>query len=197
MAMHLLCVYAMESLPQHIRIVVVVITQHIIRATICPTQDRLGHEPIGLEPQFTWRQGATDTRSGPRTCVAYQSLAPARDLCGIPSHELNYISFSCVLSGPWLFRGGWAICPMRVRDQVVLDATQVHHVGKVYKLCRDKIYPDSCACSLRHAMVESQLLGFFLRVWCVCVFSWKRFPNSGTEMSGKVVWKCQRVAVCF
>ena len=25
---------------------------------------------------------------------------------------------------------------MRVRDQVVLDVTQVHHVGKVYKLCR-------------------------------------------------------------
>jgi len=58
-----------------------------------------------LEPQFTWSRGATDTRSGPRTCVAYQSLAPARDLCGVPCRELNYISFSCVLSGPWLFCG--------------------------------------------------------------------------------------------
>ena len=156
MAMYLLCTYATESLPQHIRIIVVVITQHLFRATTCPTQDGLGHEPIGLESQFTWRQGAMDTRSGPGTCVAYRSLAPARDLCGVPCRKSNYILQLCAIGPlvvPWWL---WAIYPMRVRDQVVSDATQVHHMEKVYKLCRDEIYPDSHACGLMHAMVESQ-----------------------------------------
>ena len=26
---------------------------------------------------------------------------------------------------------------------------------------------------------------------------WNRIPNSDAEMSGKTVWKCQSVAVCF
>ena len=134
MAMYLLCIYATESLPQRIRIVVVVITQHFIRATTCPTQDGLCHEPIGLEPQFTWRQGATDTRSRPETYVAYRSLAPARELCGVPYRDFNQIKYpqlAVCYMGPWMFCGGCWLYVLCVRDQVVLDATQVHRVGKV------------------------------------------------------------------
>ena len=99
-----------------------------------------------------------DTRSGPETCVAYRSLAPARDLCGVPCRDFNRIKspqLAVCYMGPWMFCGGCWLYVICVRDQVVLDATQVHHVGKVYKLYRDKIYLDSRACGLRHAMLES------------------------------------------
>ena len=33
-----------------------------------------------------------DTKSGPGTCVAYQCLAPALDLCGVPGRKLYEIS---------------------------------------------------------------------------------------------------------
>jgi len=32
--------------------------------------------PTGLEPQLTWRQGATDPRSGPGDCVAEPVSGP-------------------------------------------------------------------------------------------------------------------------
>ena len=97
----------------------------------------------GADPGPVWRTGV---RSRHGTYVAYRVV-----------NEIKYPPIAVCYIGPqvvpwWL----WAICSMRVRDQVVLDVTQVHHVGKVYKLCRDKIYPDSHACSLRHAIVESQ-----------------------------------------
>ena len=63
--------------------------------------------------------------------------------------------------------GGCVLYATWVRDWVILDVTQVYHVGKVYKLCRGTIYPDSRACGLRHAMVESQWLGFW------CEFFWR------------------------
>jgi len=97
---------------------------------------------LGADPGPVWRTGVRP-RHG--TCLAYRVM-----------NEIKYPPIAVCYIGPlvvpwWL----WAICSMRVRDQVVIDVTQVHHVGKVYKLCRDKIYPDSRACGLRHAMVKS------------------------------------------
>ena len=49
-------------------------------------------------------------------CNGYQERTG--DLCGVPCRELNYISFSCVLLGPWLFRGGcglYVLCVYEIK----------------------------------------------------------------------------------
>ena len=73
----------------------------------------------GVDPGPVWHTGVWP-RHG--TCVAYRVV-----------NEIKYPPIAVCYIGPlvvpwWL----WAICSMRVRDQVVLDVTQVHHVGKVY-----------------------------------------------------------------
>jgi len=109
----------------------------------------------GVDPGTVWC-----TVVWPRhgNCVAYHVINswPRHKNCVAYRVVSSISSPSCVLLGPWLFRGGCWLYALCVRDQVVLDATQVHRVSKVYKLCRGTIYLDSHACGLRHARVKSQ-----------------------------------------
>ena len=98
----------------------------------------------GADPGTLWHNGVWPRHGN---CVVYRVMI---------FYRIKYPQLAVCYLGSWMFRGGCWLYVLCVRDQVVLDATQVHRVGKVYKLCRVIIYPDSRACGLRHAMVESQ-----------------------------------------
>ena len=184
MTMYLLCTYATESLPQHIRIVVVVFTQHFFHATTCPTQDGLVTNPQAqsrnspggrvqwtprVDPGPVWR-----TVVWPRhgTCVAYRVVN-------------RIISFSCVLLGPWLFCGGCGLYILSVYE-IKLYLMQLKYT--IWRKCTNSAEMKS----IRIAMpAVSGMLWWshsdqVFKSLCMYV-SWKRCPNSVTEKWGKAV----------